>query len=150
MLTSPIKVNHARVKGGWKALTNNFHKKSDNRAHSKSSNSSGFNPILQKFYKMICEIIFSKTVCGILIFCRLSFINYFMVMNSFSEPKNQRKLNISRPVYFKKISAHRFVGLICTNKLEGFFFRKFFFQRLGAFFTTATRLIWASFFSTKK
>ena len=70
-------------------------------------------------------------------------------MNSFSEPKNQRKLNISRPVYFKKISAHRFVGLICTNKLEGFFFRKCFFQRLGAFFTTATRLIWALFFPQK-
>ena len=121
-------------------------------AHSKSSNSSGFNRIFQKFYKMICEIILvSKTVCGIfLILCRSSFINNFMLKASFSEPKNQRKLNISRLVCFKKTSAHNFVGLICANKLKGFFFRKHFFKGLGALFTTATRLIWASFFSTKK
>ena len=116
-------------------------------AHSKSSSSSGFNPILQKFYKMICQIIVSKKMCRIfLIFCRLSFIINFIVRNSFSEPKNQRKWNISRPIYLKKISAHR--CLICTNKLEEFFFRNF-FQGLGAFFTTATRLIWASFFPQK-
>ena len=119
-------------------------------AHSKSSNSSGFNPILQKFYKMICEIIFSKRICGIILtFCRSSFINNFMVKNSFSEPKNQWKLNNSKPVYFQKISALHFVGLICTNKPEGHFFDKFFCQGLGAFLTTARRLIWASFFTTK-
>ena len=70
-------------------------------AHSKSSNSPGFNPILQKFCKMICEITGSKMVGGIfLVFCQSSFINNFMVKNSFSEPKHQRKLNISRPIYF--------------------------------------------------
>ena len=117
-------------------------------AYSKSTNSSGFIPILQKFYKMICEIIVSKTVCGIfLIFCRSSFINNFMVKNSFSEPKNQRKLNISRHIYLKKISAHCF-GLICMNKLKGIFFRIFFFPR--SFFTTATRLIWRHFFHKKQ
>ena len=118
-------------------------------AHSKSSNSSGFNPILQKFYEMICEIIVSKTVCGIfLIFCRSSFINNFMAKNNFWEPKNHRKLNISRPIYFKKISTHRFIDLVCTNKLEDFLFL-FFFQGLGAFSATAKPLIWASFFPTK-
>ena len=101
-------------------------------AHSKSSNSSGFNPILQKFYEMICEMIVSKTVCRVfLIFCRWSFINNFMVKKNFLEPKNHRKLKISRSIYFKKISAHRSVDLICI------------------FFTTAKPLIWASFFSTK-
>ena len=116
-------------------------------AHSKSSNSSGFNPTLQKFYKIICDIFVSKTVSAIfLIFFRSSFINNFMVKNSFSEPKNQRKSNIWRPIYFEDISAHRFVGPICTNKLEGFFLRN---EGLGAFFPTAARLIWASFFSTK-
>ena len=64
--------------------------------------------------------------------------------------KNDRTVNISRPIYLKKISAHRFVGLICTNKLEGIFLQKNFLQGLGAFFTTAKALIWASFFSTKK
>ena len=121
-------------------------------AHSKSSNSSRFKQILQKFYKLICELIVFKIECGIfLIFCRLSFIKNFMMKNSFSEPKYQRKLNISRPIYFKKISAYHLVGLICISNPEGFFFfEKNFFQGLAAFFTTATRLIWASFFSTKK
>ena len=122
-------------------------------AHSKSSNSAGFNRILQKFYKMICEIIVSKTVCGVfLIFCWSSFINNFMVKKSFSEPKNQRKLNILRSIFFEKISSHSFVGVICTYKREGFFFffEKNFFQGLEAFFTTAAWLIWVSFFSKKK
>ena len=120
-------------------------------AHSKSSSSSGFNSILQKFYEMIYEIIVSKTVCGIfLIFSRSSFINNFMLKNNFSEPKKHRKLNISKPIYFKKVSVHRFVDLSCKNKSEElFFFKKFFFQGLGAFFTNAKPLIWASFFSTK-
>ena len=65
-------------------------------AHSKSYNFPGFNPILHKFYKMICEIIVSKTVSGIFLIFVDQVINNFIVKNSFSEPKNQRKLNISR------------------------------------------------------
>ena len=99
---------------------------------------------------MICEIIVSKAVCGIfLIFCRLSFTNNYLAKNNFSELKNQRKTNISRPIYFLKNSAHRFVCFICTNKLEELFFRKYCFQGLGAFFMTAKPLIYVSFFSSK-
>ena len=113
-------------------------------AHSKRSSSLRFNSILQKFYEMICEIIVSKTMCGIFLsFCISSFINNIFVKNNFSEPKNHRKSKISRPIYF------RFVGLICTNKLEAFFFKKIFFQGLEAFFKTAKPLFWASYFSTK-
>ena len=115
-------------------------------AYSKSSNSSRFNPILKKFYEMICKIIISKTVCGIfLIFCRSSFISNFFVENNFLEPKNYRKLKNSRPIYFLKISAHCF----CTNKLEGFFFKKIFFQGLGAFFKITKPLFWCHFFTQK-
>ena len=70
-------------------------------AHSKGSKSSGFNSILQKFYKIICEIIVSKTLCGIfLIFGRSSFINNFMVKSNFLAPRNHQKLNILKPIYF--------------------------------------------------
>ena len=104
-------------------------------AHSKSSHPSGFNPILQKLYEMICEIIVSKTICRIyLIFYRSSFINNFMAKNNFLEPKNHQKLNVSKYIYFRKISAYRFVGLICTNKLEIYFFLKKFFSRTWSFF----------------
>ena len=119
--------------------------------HSKSSNSSGFYPILQKFYEMICEIMVSKTLCGIfLIFCPSSCINNFMVKNSFSKPKDQWKLNISRPIYFKKISSHRFVGLIYTKKLEGFFFWKNFFSRTWSFFHDCNTTNLGVFFFQKK
>ena len=60
-----------------------------------------------------------------------------------------RKLKYLETHLFKKNSAHRFEDHICTNKLEEFFCRKCFFQRLAAFFTTAKPLIWASFFPTK-
>ena len=130
-----LKWTTQKVKGGLESPHWRFSlKKVITSADSKSSNSSGFNPILQKFYDMICEIIVSKTMGGIfLIFCRSSFINNFMVKNNFLEPKNHRKLNISRPIYFKKISAHRFVDLICTKKLEEFFFFFIFFEDLELF-----------------
>ena len=113
-----------KVKGGWKALTILL-KKVIASAHSKGSKSSWFSPILQKFYKIICEIIVSKTLCEIfLIFGRSSFINNFMVKNNFLAPGNHQKLNILRPIFLKKISTHRFVDLIFTNKLEEFFFKE--------------------------
>ena len=119
-------------------------------AYSKSSYSSGFNSIVQKFCEMICEIIVYKTLCGIfLIFCRSSFINNFIVKNHFSEQQNHRNLNISRSIYFLKKLAHRFEDHIFTNKLEEFFFRKIFFLEHRAFFTTGKPLIWASFFPQK-
>ena len=115
-------------------------------AYSKCSNASGFNPILLKFYEMIYEIIISKTMCGIfLIFCPSSFINNFIVKNNFSD---HRKLNMSRPIYLKKISAHRFEDYICTNKLEEFFFEKIYFRDLS-FFRDCKTTDWASLFSTK-
>ena len=43
-------------------------------------------------------------------------------------------LNISRPIYFKKISAQDFEDYICTNKLDKFLFWKNFFSRTWSFF----------------
>ena len=66
-----------------------------------------------------------------------------MEKNNFSEPKNHGNLNISKPIYLKKI-ARGSVGLIGTYKLEGFFFflKTFFFKDLELFFTTAKPLTW--------
>ena len=99
----------------------------------KSPNSSGFHPILQKVYEMICETIFSKTVCGIFFFCRSSFINNFMVKKSFSEPKNHRKLNTSRPIYFKEF-PHTVLSVLSVQiSWKDFFRKKFFFKDLELF-----------------
>ena len=51
---------------------------------SKSSNSLGFNPILQEICEMICQVIFSKTVCRIfLVICCSRFIINFVVKDFF-------------------------------------------------------------------
>lgn len=103
-------------------------------AYAKNSNSLGFNPIYQKICETLLKITFSNTVCRIfLIFCRLCFINNFIIKNNFSEPQNHSELNISRTIYFTKISAHCIEGLICANKLKYFFFKNFFFNDLQHF-----------------
>ena len=57
---------------------------------------------------------------------------------NFLEPQNYQKLSVSRPIYFKIISAHRFEDLISTNKLEIFFSRKVFFNDLELFHGSKT------------
>ena len=94
-------------------------------AHSKSSHSSAINPILQKFYKMICEIIVSKILCGIfLIFCRLVFINNFMVKNSFSEKNSAKVKCLETHLFFKTYSAMfcRFYLYKPAGRIEKIFF----------------------------
>ena len=119
-------------------------------AYSKTSNSSGFNAILQKFCEMICEIIVYKTVCGIfLIFSRSSFINNFIVKNHFLRSWNHRNWNISRSIYYQKISAHSFEDDICTNKLEESFFQKTFFQVLETFLRLQNHWFEPHFFPQK-
>ena len=93
-------------------------------AYPKSSNSLGFNPIFQKFCKIIFEIIFSKMVHWIfLIFCRLRFINNIFVKNNFSEPWNPQKPKVK---YLKRHLIQKdfltpFWRSYFTNKLEWFF-----------------------------
>ena len=100
-----------------------FYKEIISSPYSKGSNSLEFNPILQKFSEMICEIILSKMVSRMsLIFRRSHFINNFVVKNNFFWNRE-----ISRPIYFKNISAHHFEYLTITNKLEGSFFKKILF-----------------------
>ena len=119
-------------------------------AYSKSSNSSKFNPILQIFYEMICEIIVSKMVYGIfLIICPSKFINNFIVKNNFFRILNHGNLNISRPISLK-IVPHTLLKIISAQiSWKNFFFENKLFQGLGAFFASAKSLILVLFFSTK-
>ena len=66
-------------------------------------------------------------------FCQSIFINNFMEKNNFSESQNHQKLNISRPISFKTISAHRFEDHIYINKLDGVFFLKNTFSKSWSF-----------------
>ena len=104
-----------------------FFKKVITSTYFKSSNSSGFNPILQKFYEMICEIIVSKAVCGIfLIFCRSSFIN-----NSYCEEQFFGTLKSPK---LKYLNIHLFLKIISTqiSRKNFLFFKKI--SRTWSFF----------------
>ena len=87
-------------------------------------------------------------MCGIfLISCQSSFINN-CEEPFFGNLKSQKHKYFENHL-FKKTSAHRFQNHICTNELEEFFSKNL-FKGLGAFFTTAKQLIWASCLPTKK
>ena len=67
--------------------------------------------------------------------CRSCFIDNFAVKNHFSEAQNHQKLNISRPIYFKKNFANYFEDLIWGKKMIFFFFffQKKLFSRIRVF-----------------
>ena len=129
LLTPSVSMNgkHSLTISGKKLITS---------AYSKSSNFSGFIPILQKFYEMICEIIISKTVCGIFLFFLSVKILLIILWRRtiFGNRKITKKLNISRLIYLKQ-NPHTllkilFVQIIWTD----FFFRKTLFSRTWSFF----------------
>ena len=66
--------------------------------------------------------------------------------NNFLEPRSHRKLNILRPIYFKKISAHRFVDLIYTRIV---FSKKFSFKDLELLSRLQNQLFGRYFFPQK-
>ena len=82
-------------------------------AYSKSSISLGFNPISQKFCKIVCEIIFSRTVCGIfLIFCRSRFINSFVAKKKIFRNREITKSLISRDTFVLKKFPHTVLKIL--------------------------------------
>ena len=81
---------------------------------------------------MICEIIVSETGCGIFLIFVAPVLKVFGKGQFFGTEKSP-KVKYLKTNFFK-FSAHRFVGLICTNKLEGFFFQKILFSRTWSFF----------------
>ena len=84
-----------------------FYKEIISSLYSKDSNSLGFNPILQKFSEMICEIILSKIVCRIsLIFRRSHFINNFVVKKNFFETVK------SWDLFILKIFPHTILNIL--------------------------------------
>ena len=89
----------------------------------KGSNLLGFNTTLQKFWDMICEIIFCKTVSG---------ISWFFVV----------LVNILHAVTV-------LINLFAQINWIDFFSQKYFFNAVGFFFKTEKPLIWVSFFAKK-
>ena len=115
----------------------------------KPSNSSAFNPILQKFYETICEIIVSETVCEIfLISCQSSLLIIYCDEEFFGTLKLP-KLKYIETYLLKKNPANLFEYHICTNRLEGFFFKKTFFKDLERFSRLQNHWFGPNFFPQK-
>ena len=104
-------------------------------AYSQSSNSSGFNPILQKFYEMICEIIVSQKVCRIsLFFLSIEFYLLFYGEEQFFGTIKSLKVKYLKTHLFQKISAHHFWKLYLPNWAgQIFFLKNIFFKDLELF-----------------
>ena len=100
----------------------------------KSSNSSDFNPILQILYVMICEIIVSKTMCGIFLF----FVNrvLLIILWRWTIFRN-RKITGSEisqdPFIFKKF-PHIVLNILSAQiSWKDFFWKHIFFKDLELF-----------------
>ena len=117
------------------------------RAPTTGSNSSGFNPIFQKFCMMICEIIAYKTVCRIFrIFCRSSFINSFIAKSNFRTLKSP-KLNYLESHLF---SPHTVLKIISAQiSWKNFFLKNLFFKDLQLFSRLQNYWFWPHFFPRK-
>lgn len=94
----------------------------------------------RNFSRRFVRLLPSRKCAVSLLFFLSRFINSFIVKNNIWNRKFTKILNISRSIYFKEISAYRFEDFICTNKSEEFFFKKIFFQVLGAFYTNVKPL----------
>ena len=117
-----------QVKSSYETFTNEFLiKKIITKVYSElqSFNSLGFNPVLQKFCEMVCEIVFSGV---------RNFLDFFdvrvllIILLRRTGTVRSRKVQYLKTHLFIKNSTHCFEDLICANKLEGSFFQKNFFQ----------------------
>ena len=103
-------------------------------AYSKSSNSSGFNPILQKFYKMICEIIVFKTVCGILLVFFVNRILLIILWRTIFRNCKITKSWISRDPFISKKFPRTVLKIVSVQISWTDFFSKSIFLRTWSFF----------------
>ena len=97
----------------------------------------------KKFYKIICEILVSKTVCGSF----LILVN-FVLKSKFGNHKITESWNISRKIYFEKFPQTVLKILSAKIRWKLLFLRDF-FQKLGAVFGNEKSLLCAPFFCAK-
>ena len=82
-------------------------------------------------------------------FCSCIFNNY-VDKSKFWNRKINKSENILRCIYFKIISANLFEDLVCTNKLEVFFLKNWFFSETWSFFNECRTTNLSIIFCTSK
>ena len=81
--------------------------------------------------------------------CSCIFNNY-VEKSKFWNRKINKSENILRCIYFKIISANLFEDLVCTNKLEVFFLKNWFFSETWSFFNECRTTNLSIIFCTSK
>ena len=81
--------------------------------------------------------------------CSCIFNNY-VEKSKFWNRKINKSENILRCIYFKIISANVFEDLVCTNKLEVFFLKNWFFSETWSFFNECKTTNLGVIFCTRK
>ena len=81
--------------------------------------------------------------------CSCIFNNY-VEKSKFWNRKINKSENILRCIYFKIISANLFEDLVCTNKLEVFFLKNWFFSETWSFFNECKTTNLGVIFCTRK
>ena len=81
--------------------------------------------------------------------CSCIFNNY-VEKSKFWNRKINKSENILRCIYFKIISANLFEDLVCTNKLEVFFLKNWFFSETWSFFNECRSTNLGVIFCTRK
>ena len=81
--------------------------------------------------------------------CSCIFNNY-VEKSKFWNRKINKSENILRCIYFKIISANLFEDLVCTNKLEVFFLKNWFFSETWIFFNECKTTNLGVIFCTRK
>ena len=81
--------------------------------------------------------------------CSCIFNNY-VEKSKFWNRKINKSENILRCIYFKIISANVFEDLVCTNKLEVFFLKNWFFSETWSFFNECRTTNLGVIFCTRK
>ena len=81
--------------------------------------------------------------------CSCIFNNY-VEKSKFWNRKINKSENILRCIYFKIISANLFEDLVCTNKLEVFFLKNWFFSETWSFFNECRTTNLGVIFCTRK
>ena len=112
--------------------------------YTKTSNSLGFQPILQTHHEMICEIPFFQNGLRNFLdfFCRSCSSFVFCIVKSKFRNRKSPKVKISRdPFLFKKIPRTILKALSAKISWKHSFFTKTFFQRPVVFLTYAKPLI---------
>ena len=81
--------------------------------------------------------------------CSCIFNNY-VEKSKFWNRKINKSENILRCIYFKIIPANLFEDLVCTNKLEVFFLKNWFFSETWSFFNECRTTNLGVIFCTRK